>query len=105
MCKDSLEVLARKLDALGHPLRLRILALLAREGRSMYLSEIASFLGISRALAKVHLRKLEKAGFVRSRVVLVEDEARALRFYEIIDFEIHVSPNALKDLWGGRCEK
>mgnify|MGYP000518804181 CR=1 FL=1 len=105
MCKDPLEVLAKKLDALGHPLRLRILALLAKEGRSMYLSEIASLLGISRALAKVHLRKLEKAGLVRSRVVLVEGEARALRFYEIIDFELRISSDTLKNLWGGKYEK
>ncbi|WFO74620.1 helix-turn-helix transcriptional regulator [Desulfurococcaceae archaeon MEX13E-LK6-19] len=94
----SLEELAKKLEALGHPLRLRILAVLAREGRSMYLSEIAGMLGISRALAKIHLKKLEKAGLVKSRIVVLEDEARALRYYELVDFDIHVSPQKLKEM-------
>ncbi len=94
----SLEELAKKLEALGHPLRLRILALLAKEGRSMYLSEIANMIGISRALAKIHLKKLEKAGLVKSRIVVLEDEARALRYYELVDFDIHVSPQKLKEM-------
>ncbi len=102
MCNTELEKLAEKFDALGHPLRLRILALLAKEGRSMYLSEIAGRLGISRALAKVHLKKLEKAGLVKTRIVLVEGEARALRYYEITDFSIHLSPDTLKKLGGER---
>ncbi len=95
----SIEELAEKLDALGHPIRLRILGLLAYEGRSMYLSEIAERLGISRALAKIHLKKLEKAGLVKSRVVLFEEEARALRFYELIDFNITVNPDYLKEVF------
>ncbi|RLF06867.1 MAG: ArsR family transcriptional regulator [Thermoprotei archaeon] len=103
MCR-KFEILARRLAALGHPLRLRILALLAEEGRSMYLSEIAARLRISRALAKVHLRKLERAGFVRSKVVLVEGEARALRYYELLDFEIRVTPETLKKLEGDPYE-
>ncbi len=93
--------LAAVLDALGHPLRLRIVALLAREGRSMYLSEIASRLGVSRALAKIHLRKLEKAGLVESRVVLVEGEARALRFYTLKDFSIQLSPEKIAEVCMG----
>ncbi len=97
MCKE-LEELAKKLDALGHPLRLKIIALLAREGRSMYLSEIASKLGISRALAKIHLKKLEEAGIVVSKIIVLEDEARAMRFYKLKEFRIHVSPEILKEV-------
>ncbi len=62
----------KTLDSLGHPLRLRIAALLSLEGRPMYLSEIAGILGVSRALAKIHLLKLERAGIVRNSVKLVE---------------------------------
>ncbi len=91
MCRE-LEELAKILDGLGHPLRLRIVALLAREGRPMYLSEIASSLGVSRALAKIHLKKLERAGIVSSRVVLLENEARALRFYVLNRFSIDLTP-------------
>lgn len=93
----ELEELAKKLKALAHPLRLKIINLLAREGEHMYLSEIAKDLGISRALAKVHLKKLQSADMVKSRVILVEGEARALRYYELQDFDIHISPKLLKE--------
>ena len=62
----------------------------------MYLNEIAIKLGVSRALAKVHLKKLEKAGIVSSRVELVEGEAKALRYYKLHDFNIQVSPQTLR---------
>ncbi len=94
VCIDTGE-LAEKLAGLAHPLRLKIVYLLAREGRSMYLSEIASRLGVSRALAKIHLKKLERAGIVRSRIYVFEEEARALRFYELVDFKIDLSPEKL----------
>jgi len=97
VCKE-LEELAKKLDALGHPLRLKIVALLAKEGRSMYLSEIASKLGISRALAKIHLKRLEEAGIVVSKIIVLEDEARAMRFYKLKEFRINVSPEILKEV-------
>ena len=77
--------LAKTLDALGHPLRLRILSVLA--SKEMYLSEIAHNVGVSRALAKVHLKKLERAGLVKSRVELVEGEAKALRYYKLQEFD------------------
>ncbi len=85
---------AKKLDALGHPLRIRIIITLTN--REMYLNEIANSLNISRALAKVHLKKLEKAGIVKSRIELAEGEAKALRYYELKPFDIHVSPQILK---------
>ena len=62
--------LAKTLDALGHPLRLKIVALLA--GGEMYLNEIANKLCVNRALAKVHLKKLERAGIVKSRIELAQ---------------------------------
>ena len=88
--------LSGKMKALAHPLRLRILVLLAKEGEDMYLNQIANKLEINRALAKIHLKKLERGGIVKSRVVLVEGEARALRYYKLQDFDIHVSPEILK---------
>ena len=95
----SLEELARILDALGHPLRLQIIAILS-EGE-MYLSEIAHRLGVSRALAKVHLKKLEKAGLVESRIVVIGDEARALRYYKLKKFDIRITPMEIKRVVGG----
>lgn len=92
------EELAKKLSALGHPTRLRILKELTRGDK--YLSEIAKGVGISRALAKVHLKKLREAGLVESKVVLLKDEARALRFYRLRDFEVHVSSEILARVGG-----
>ena len=90
----DLDELAKTLDALGHPLRLKIIALLA--GGELYLNEIANKLCVNRALAKVHLKKLERAGIVVSRIELVEGEAKALRYYKLQPFEIQVSPQILK---------
>jgi ArsR family transcriptional regulator len=89
------EELAAKLNALGHPTRLSIVKALA-EGEQ-YLSEIAKKVGVSRALAKVHLKKLREAGLVETRVVTLEDEARALRYYKLRDFRIHLSPDEMKE--------
>jgi DNA-binding transcriptional ArsR family regulator len=78
--------LASKLKALGHISRLQILSSLT-EGEK-YLS--------SRALAKVHLIKLREAGLVETRVVTLEDEARALRYYKLKEFHIEISPEELR---------
>ena len=63
------ENMAEKLKALAHPIRLNIATLLAKQGKDMYLNEIANSLKINRALAKIHLKKLESGGIVQSRVV------------------------------------
>ena len=91
-----IELLSGKLKALAHPVRLKIVTLLAKEDEEMYLNQIANKLEINRALAKIHLKKLERGGIVKSRVVLVEGEARALRYYRLRDFDIHISPERLK---------
>ncbi len=90
----ELNELAKTLDALGHPLRLKIVALLA--GGELYLNEIANKLCVNRALAKVHLKKLERAGIVKSRIELIEGEAKALRYYKLQQFDIHISPQILR---------
>lgn len=93
---SQLTNLATKLDALGHPIRLNIIAALAQNPKQMYLNEIANKIGVSRALAKIHLKKLEKAGIVKSHIVTAEGEAKALRYYELLPFDIHVSPQMLR---------
>ncbi len=92
----STENMAKKLKALAHPIRLNIATLLAKQGKDMYLNEIANSLKINRALAKIHLKKLEQGGIVQSRVVVVEGEAKALRYYALRDFDIRVSPEFLR---------
>jgi len=93
-----LEKLALKMDALGHPLRLRLVVLLYRGG-PLYLSELAKRAGVSRALAKVHLLKLQRAGIVKSIVTLLPNEAKALRYYELVDFDITVSPRIISSYY------
>jgi len=94
---SEIEKLSTKLKALSHPMALKIVTLLAREGEDMYLNQIAKSLCINRALAKIHLKKLERGEIVKSRAVLVEGEALALRYYTLQDFDIHVSPKILKE--------
>jgi len=67
----EVEELASTLKALGHVSRLKILATLTE-------------------------KKLREAGLVETRVMLLEDEARALRFYTLKDFHIELSPEKLK---------
>jgi len=98
VCRGDLERLARILDALAHPLRLKIVALLYKYGE-MYLAEIASRLGISRALARVHLAKLEKANIVETRVAVIEGKAVARRYYRLKwSTTIILSPKLIAEL-------
>ena len=60
------------------------------------MNEIAVSLGVNRSLAKVHLKKLERAGLVKSRVELVAGEAKALRYYKLQDFNVNISPQILR---------
>ncbi len=91
-----MENMAEKLKALAHPIRLNIATLLAQQGKDMYLNEIANSLKINRALAKIHLKKLERGDIVKSHIVLVQGEAKALRYYTLQDFDIRVSPELLR---------
>ena len=57
---------AALLDLLGNENRRRILRLLAR--KPCYVTEISEYLGVSPKAVIDHLRKLEEAGLVESRV-------------------------------------
>lgn len=83
--QDLLEALA----ALANPHRLQIVAALLNE--TNYVSQLAREIGISRPLLIMHLKKLEDAGLVRSRLELSGD-GKAMRYYEVIDFDIHLTP-------------
>jgi predicted transcriptional regulator len=85
--------LLQALLALANPHRLRILALLA--GERNYVSQLARELGISRALLQVHLRKLQAAGLVSAQVEVSED-GKAMKYYQVSDFDLHVSPQRIE---------
>jgi DNA-binding transcriptional ArsR family regulator len=84
-----LEVLA----ALANPHRLRIIALLAKEGRN-YVSQLAREIGISRPLLHLHLAKLEEAGLVTSKLEL-SDDGKALNYFEAAPFDLQLNPAAI----------
>ena len=84
--------LLRVLATLANPHRLRVVSALAHERN--YVSRLARDLGISRALLQVHLRKLEAAGLV-SATVEVSDDGKAMKFYEVTPFALHLTPEAI----------
>jgi DNA-binding transcriptional ArsR family regulator len=82
------EQLLAMLTAIGHPLRLRIIAELA-DGR-VHVSELARRLGMSRPLLYMHLDRLEKAGLVTGQLELSED-GKAMKYFELVPFEVRVT--------------
>src|SRR6266705_5404641 len=86
------DALLRALATLANPHRMRIVAALAEERN--YVSRLARDLGISRALLQVHLRKLEAAGLV-SASIEVSSDGKAMKFYEVAPFALHLTPEAI----------
>lgn len=88
------ETLIKIFDALSHPHRLKILSLLI--GRRVHVSQLAREAKISRPLLYMHLKRLENAGLVRSKMELSPD-GKALNYYEIIPFSFHLTPENLAE--------
>ena len=86
------EELVAVLTAIGHPLRLRIIAELA--GGRVHVSELARRLGMSRPLLYMHLDKLEKAGLVTGSLELSED-GKAMKYFELVPFELRVTADTV----------
>jgi len=82
------EELVAALTAIGHPLRLRIIAELA--GGRVHVSELARRLGMSRPLLYMHLDRLEKAALVTGRLELSPD-GKAMKYFELAPFEVRVT--------------
>jgi DNA-binding transcriptional ArsR family regulator len=82
------------INAVAHPIRLRIVAELS--GGQVHVSELARRLNISRPLLYMHLDKLEKAGLVAGRLELSED-GKAMKYYELAPFELRITPQAIVD--------
>ena len=83
------------LAALANPHRLRVLALLQAAGRT-YVSRLARDMGISRPLLHLHLRKLEEAGLVASRLELSGD-GKALNYFEVTAFSFALTPSTIAE--------
>lgn len=85
-------------DALSHPVRLKILGVLA-EGRQ-YVSELARIVNISRPLLYMHLKKLEEAKLVDSTME-VSDSGKAMKYYALQKFELNISQDTVKEIAAG----
>jgi predicted transcriptional regulator len=90
--KQGDQSLPTVLAALDNPHRLRIIQ--ALRGKTNYVSQLARDLGISRPLLIMHLKKLEEAGLVSSDLEISE-EGKAMRFYQIENFDIHLTPERI----------
>lgn len=86
------DTLLRVLATLANPHRLRVVAALTEERN--YVSRLARELGISRALLQVHLRKLEATGLV-SAAIEVSEDGKAMKFYEVTPFAVHLTPKTI----------
>lgn len=82
------------LEALANPHRLRIIALL--QGRRIHVSQLAREAMISRPLLYMHLKKLESAGLVTSKMEL-SDDGKALNYYEVVPFALTLSPESIAE--------
>jgi DNA-binding transcriptional ArsR family regulator len=85
--------LLASLSALANPHRLRVVAALAGGGRN-YVSQLARDIGMSRPLLHLHLKRLEDAGLVTSKLE-VSEEGKALNYFEVAEFAIHLTPAAI----------
>jgi DNA-binding transcriptional ArsR family regulator len=86
--------LVEMLAALANPLRVLIVARLAR-GRD-YVSHLAREIGVSRPLLHMHLQKLEAAGLIVGNLELSED-GKAMKYYEVADFDVRLNASALAE--------
>jgi ArsR family transcriptional regulator len=74
---------------------LQILATLTNE--TNYVSQLAREIGISRPLLIMHLKRLEDAGLVTSRLEL-SDDGKAMRYYEVGEFDLRLTPEFISSL-------
>jgi len=86
--------LIKVLEALANPHRLRIIALLA--GKRIHVSQLAREVMISRPLLYMHLKRLENAGLVTSKMEL-SDDGKAMNYYEVTPFAFHLSPENIAE--------
>lgn len=84
--------LLKILEALANPHRLKIMALLA--GKRIYVSQLAREVKISRPLLYMHLKRLENAGLVTSKLELSED-GKSMNFYEVAPFYVLLNPESI----------
>ena len=84
-------------EAISHPLRLKVLYMLSE--REWYVYELAKELNVSRQVLYLHLKRLEKAGFVESDLRLEDDDMRAKKFFKLKEFKVELGVDDLIPLF------
>ena len=84
-------------EAISHPVRLKLLYLLSERERYVY--ELAKDLSLSRQVVQLHLKRLEKAGFVESDLRLEENDNRAKKFFKLKEFNVELEINDLAKIF------
>ena len=84
-------------EAIRHPLRLKIIHLLSQ--REWYVYELAKELNVSRQVLYLHLKRLEKSGFVEGDLRLEEDDMRAKNFYKLKGFKVELGLEDLENIF------
>ncbi|WP_406662089.1 winged helix-turn-helix domain-containing protein [Methanolobus sp. ZRKC3] len=85
-------------EAISHPVRLKLLYLLSE--RERYIYELAKDLSLSRQVVQLHLKRLEKAGFVESDLRLEENDNRAKKFFKLKKFNVTLDIDDLAKIFG-----
>ncbi|MCC7576306.1 MAG: winged helix-turn-helix domain-containing protein [Methanomethylovorans sp.] len=94
---QSLEQIVYIGMALAHPVRIQLLYMLSEKERYIY--ELAKDLNLSRQVVDLHLKRLEKAGFVESDLRLEENDMRAKKFFRLKEFDVKLCTEDLKNIF------
>ncbi len=84
-------------EAISHPVRLKLLYLLSERERYVY--DLSKDLGLSRQVIQLHLKRLEKAGFVESDLRLEDNDNRAKKFFRLKEFDVELDINDLCEIF------
>ncbi len=95
---DALEPVARKIQALDNPVKLKILAMLIEEG-SKSVTDISKDLKLNFSTAHKYLEQLQSAGLVSSKEV---SENRLKRMFFVEPFDLDISPQGIAKIIDGK---
>lgn len=82
-------------DALSHPIRIKIIGVLAIERQ--YVSELARIVNVSRPLLYMHLKKLEEARIIKGSMEISES-GKATKYFMLERIDIRITSELLENI-------